>query len=77
MEQQDFLAALERALAMDKGTLELTQTLEDLENWDSMAVLEFQAIADEEYGLQVDPTAIDSMKTIGDLWDQVAAHIKK
>ena len=72
MNQQEFLNSMERALGIDRGSLELTHNLADLENWDSMAVLEFQAIADEEYSLQVDPTTLESVKTIGDLWSEVS-----
>ena len=68
MNSQEFLAALEKALVLDSGSLSMSQVLDDLESWDSMSVLELQAIADEEFGLELEPKAIGNCKTIGDLW---------
>ena len=76
MNQQEFLAAIEKALVMDEGTLESTKVLTEIESWDSMAVLEFQAIADEEFGVQVDPTAIGNCETVGDLWNLIEGQVK-
>ena len=74
MNQKEFLSAIEKAMVLEEGSLGTDKVLEDLESWDSMAVLEFQAIADEEFGIQVDPTAIGSCKTVGDLWGLVSKH---
>jgi len=67
---------MERALGMDEGSLALTQDIAELEDWDSMAVLEFQAIADEEFGLQIDPTSLETVKTVGDLWNRVSENLQ-
>jgi acyl carrier protein len=67
MDRKQFLAALEEALMLDQGTLAPTAVLDELA-FDSMAILEFQALVDENYGIQVEPDSITSCKTVDDLW---------
>ena len=76
MKQDELLTALEKTLNLEAGALAPGKILEDLDGWDSMAVLEFQAIADEELGVQVDPDAITSCKTVADLCGLVKAGLE-
>ena len=70
------MRALEGVLQIDAGTLTPESTLDDLESWDSMGVLEFQALADEELEVQVEPTAIGNCRSVDDLWKLVEAERK-
>lgn len=67
MNRQQFLEALEQAIMLDKGALTPTTVLGELDSWDSMAVLEFQAMADEHFDIQVEPEDIGNCKTVDDL----------
>ena len=67
MTEQQFLNKLEEAIGLDAGTLAPEVVLEELDSWDSMAVLEFQAMADEELELILEPTAISACDTVADL----------
>jgi len=44
-----------------------SERLEGLENWDSLSIIGFIAMADEEFSVQVAPTAIHQAETINDL----------
>ncbi|MHC4261593.1 MAG: acyl carrier protein [Planctomycetota bacterium] len=72
MDLDKFVRALEGVLQIDANTLSPESQLEGLESWDSMGVLEFQALADEDLGVQVEPTAIEACKTVTDLWNLVS-----
>ncbi len=66
MNQQQFLEELENIVMTKKGSLTPDSVLDDI-NWDSMAALEFQALADEKLGKTLDPTDIGLCRTAGDL----------
>ena len=66
MNQQEFIAEFERIVMADEGTVSTDSALKDLK-WDSMAALEYQALADEQFGMQLEPTAISIAVTVGDL----------
>lgn len=67
MNTTDFLLALDEMLELDPGTLAGTEALEDLENWDSLAVISFIALVDEKLGLVVEGEKLVKAKTVADL----------
>lgn len=67
MNTTDFLLALDEMLELDPGTLTGTEALEDLENWDSLAVISFIALVDEKLGLVVEGEKLVKAKTVADL----------
>lgn len=67
MKRADFLATLEEALAVNKGTFAVDKKLKDIRQWDSMAIVEFQALMDEKLGVQAQPQAIAACITVADL----------
>lgn len=62
-----FLRKLEEIMEVEPGTLKGGEHLQDLEDWDSLKVIEFLAYADEEFSLTISPKAIAECKTVGDL----------
>ena len=62
-----FMTALEKILVAKAGSLTPTTVIAAAGTVDSMAVLEIQALADEEFGLQLEPNAIGDCKTVSDL----------
>jgi acyl carrier protein len=66
MNQQEFITELESIVMTKKGSLTPESILDDI-NWDSMAALEYQALADDKLELQLDPTDIGICRTVGDL----------
>lgn len=71
------MRALEGILQIDENHLTAETVLGDLKSWDSMGVLEFQAMADEDLGVQVEPAAIERCRTADDLWKLVADGAQK
>ena len=66
MNRQQFLEQIENILMIKKGRIGPDSLLDEI-NWDSMAALEFQSMAEEKLGLQIDPTEIGSCRKVGDL----------
>jgi acyl carrier protein len=62
-----FLLRLEKLMELDPGTLTGVEALHDLERWDSMTVLLFMAMMDEQYGIAVSPSQLAHCTTVADL----------
>ena len=66
MTRQEFLSALDTLLELPAGTLSGPENLEDLENWNSLAMVEYIALADST-GAKVSPRQIRDCETVDDL----------
>jgi acyl carrier protein len=66
MTQQEFLSAMDNLLELPAGTLTGPENLEDLENWNSLAMVEYIAMADSN-GAKVSPRQIRECETVDDL----------
>ncbi len=71
MSPQEFNLLLDDMLELDPGTITGTEQLADLENWDSLAVISFIALADEHFGTLVEGRKLTAAKTVGDLYTLV------
>lgn len=69
MNAKDFLLALDEMLELDPGTLTGAETLESLDNWDSLAVISFIALVDEKLGRVIEGQRLGKAKTVADLLD--------
>lgn len=67
MDRQDFLLALDDMLELAPGTLTGDAVLEDLDGWDSLAVISFIALVDERLGLVVEGERLTHARTVDDL----------
>ena len=72
MTRDEFLRALEEALMIDPGTLQEGLALADVPEWDSLAVVELQGIADEALQTELQPEQIGGCDTVDDLVALVA-----
>ena len=45
--------------------------LEDLEEWDSLSLVSFMAMANSEYGKRIAPADVKMAKTVADLYELV------
>lgn len=75
MTYDEFIAALEKAVDVDPGTFKSGKVLDDIVEWDSLAVLEYQALADEELGLDLEAEQVHFCKTFDDLMALVADRL--
>jgi acyl carrier protein len=67
MTRQEFLLAMDRILELPEGTLTGAESLDDLENWNSLAMVEYIALADSNNGTQLSPRQIRDCTSIDDL----------
>lgn len=67
MNREKFLPLLDEVLELEPGTLKGPEKLEDLENWNSMAMVSFVALVDEHFGYTVSPRQFVNCETIDDL----------
>lgn len=58
---------LEEMMELDPGTLTPNTQLDDLEEWDSIALISFIALLDDEFDKVVKGSVIKAQKTVADL----------
>jgi acyl carrier protein len=75
MNVQQFLDKICDVLELEAGSLKGEEALDSLDNWDSLAVISFIALADEELGVIVDAEKLAQAQTVRDLLDLVADQV--
>jgi acyl carrier protein len=66
MDRPSFLTAVAEMLEYE-GTLSGSEKLEELEGWDSVALISFMALVDEHFGRKLAPRDIGKCVTVDDL----------
>lgn len=67
MSRDEFLKSLDETLELPPGTLQGPEQLQDLEMWDSMAMMSYIALADTNGSVKLSPRQIVSCSTVEDL----------
>jgi acyl carrier protein len=67
MTREEFLTQLDELLELSAGTLKGGEKLEDLERWDSLAMVSFIALADEHFNMRLSPRQFVTCNTVNDL----------
>ncbi len=67
MTRQEFLLAMDNLLELPENTLHGPEQLDDLENWNSLAMVEYIALADSNKGAKLSPRQIRDCNTVDDL----------
>jgi hypothetical protein len=67
MTRAEFLRSFDTILELPEGTLNGSEKLEDLENWNSMAMIDFIALADTNNNVKLSARQIASAETVADL----------
>jgi acyl carrier protein len=67
MQAEAFLREIEATIELPEGSLKGDERLEDIPEWDSLAVISFIALVDEKLGLAVDGEALANAETVADL----------
>lgn len=76
MEQNEFLLLLDELLEFEPGTLQGSEILDGLADWNSLAVISFMALADEHFGISLQPRQIAGCSTIADLISLLGDRIR-
>ncbi len=75
MNVQQFLDKICDVLELEAGSLKGDEALDSLDNWDSLAVISFIALADEALGVIVDAEKLAHAQTVHDLLDLVSGQV--
>lgn len=67
MSRVELLCEIDKMLELPSGTLQGPEVLAELENWDSMAVVTFIALADSAGGVTLSAKQIGNCETVNDL----------
>jgi acyl carrier protein len=67
----DFLKLFAQALETDVSKLSMDMPLERLDDWDSLAMVSFVALADRHYHKSIAGAAVAKARTVRDLYDLV------
>ncbi len=63
----EFLSEMDELLGLRPGTLRGDEKLEELQNWDSTALIGLIALAESTNGTQISPVEVVDCSTVGDL----------
>lgn len=67
MKRAEFLLAMDEILGLRQGTLVGNEKLEDLENWDSTALISLIALAEATNSVCILPEEVVDCSTVADL----------
>jgi acyl carrier protein len=67
MTREDFLLEMDEILGLKTGTLRGDEKLEDLDNWDSTALISLIALAEASNNVQISPDQVVGCSTVADL----------
>lgn len=67
MKKNEFFAAVAAILEISPLGLNGTEVLEDIGNWDSLAVISFVAMVDSDMNHSVEPEKLKKARTLNDL----------
>jgi acyl carrier protein len=69
MDNKEKIALIEEMLDVEEGSLNAETRLDEIENWDSMAVISLIALVDEHFNKPLSASQIRKFKTIQDILD--------
>jgi acyl carrier protein len=76
MSKTTTLEALEELLRLPAGSLKGKEQLKDLNQWDSLAMIEFVALIDERFGIDLLPEDVRKCRSVDDLAEAVSSQIQ-
>ena len=68
MTKEDFLQKIEDILEVDPDSLTGDELLQSLEGWNSLAMMSFQAMADQDADVRISVVQLKQSKTLNDLY---------
>lgn len=67
MTRNEFLLEMDNILELPAGTLRGDEKLDELDNWDSMALITLIVLAESNNGVRISPAQVVNCFTVGDL----------
>lgn len=74
MSRPEGLQTIQQAMGLPPGTLTGSEEIESLDEWNSLAVVEFMAMTDKKLGVSLDVERIAACVTIDDLVSLLVAE---
>ncbi len=74
--EERFLQAFKNALEI-KGAVIMTDEFRTYPEWDSLAHMSLIAMLDAEFGMQIENSVFEKMKTVQDIYDYVKSQMPK
>jgi acyl carrier protein len=74
MDENQFLRLLDELLELEPGSVRCDSHMKDI-GWDSLAVVGFIALVDENFGVILPLRAITSSETVRDLMQLLGDHV--
>jgi acyl carrier protein len=68
MSDQEFIGAFEEILEVTPGTLTGASKLDELDRWDSVAMITLLSVVEEKCGVQLSPRGVARCQTVQDLF---------
>jgi acyl carrier protein len=76
MKKSEFLCLIDDIIESPPGTVREDQRLEDLEGWDSLAVVSFIAAINQSLGVTLSAEKLQRCKTVPDLLHLVGGRVE-
>lgn len=67
MSEKEKISMLEEMMELDENTLTPSTVLDDIEEWDSIAVLSLIALLDDEFDIEIKGSEIREFETVADI----------
>jgi acyl carrier protein len=67
VEKTKFLLSLDELLELEPGTVKGSEPLDSFENWNSLGIISFMALVDDQFGVNLQARQIAECNTIADL----------
>lgn len=75
MKMDEFLEKFIDAVEIENAaSITAATALRDIEEWDSVAILSVIALADEEYGVELNPEVFRTVVTVTDLYEAIVKN---
>ncbi|MFJ8260406.1 acyl carrier protein [Rummeliibacillus sp. NPDC094406] len=76
MNLKEFTLLCEEILELDDGTLQLNTNLEEIEEWDSLAIMDILSVCDTEFNTPFPVDVFRKAKTFQDIVDHINDFLK-
>jgi acyl carrier protein len=73
--EKELFEQLEDILELETGTITLSDTFRDFDNWDSMANLSVIAMLDDSFGVNINSQDFKNLITVGDLVNEIKKRV--
>ncbi len=77
MTEKEFLDLFEEVIEADPGTISIDDYIENIGSWNSIAIMSFIALIDENFDVILSPEGISEVETIKDLYTLVCDSISE